>query len=328
MQSHKIFWGPLQPETFMYGSVIKKKSNHGILFNNSDLPSGTIIHQWSSKSDYFVYKEVPLLPQLQTNQSYCLKIIGQPTPAGTTYIRIKFFGPMDKLIDQIYSNDLEVLFKFPTGTIHYKIELIYAGFKSFDFDYLYLTNQELDANQVNVFEYKNLSQSLLDGREIVAKTKRPLKIIFEEPYFRKQSLYYDFQAQNACLIKSPARTLEEYLNDPYINWIGKILNRLQKNQLAIELVGYGPISNFVALYFANRYSTKTVWLNSYMLNKQSYQRMLVEKTAIDVEEIFSLDNLRTKNYQEDMQITENWKILSYYIDFSKTLDELLKKVSD
>lgn len=145
-----IDWGPIRANDFLYGTEITRLPESGSLkLENELMPSGKIIHEWSSRVNYQEAREVAQLPTLLAHQQYGLKLFAETIPAQSVMVKIQYFDHHSDLIEEAIFKDKVLYFTLPDRCVYYKISLINAGNTSLVFDHLLLFDAKEDLTELD-----------------------------------------------------------------------------------------------------------------------------------------------------------------------------------
>lgn len=162
-----IDWGPIRANDFLYGTEITRLPKTGSLkLENELMPSGKIIHEWSSRVNYQEAREVAQLPTLLANQQYGLKLFAETTPAHSVMVKIQYFDHHNDLIEEAIFKDKILYFTLPERCVYYKISLLNAGNTSLIFDHLLLFDGQEDSMDVDDYFMSSI-ENVEDGNGII-----------------------------------------------------------------------------------------------------------------------------------------------------------------
>lgn len=166
-----IEWHYIQPNTFMYGTILRF-NKEGTLFENPLMPSGTVIHDWHMLTRFDSDKTVPSLPILKKGHYYQMKLNYDVTPEQAAYVKITFYRKNDtECASLIVENEIKD-FKFPEEAYAYKIELINSGLTSLIFKNIIISEvdkqypEQLQSNDVYENKIKIIDKVLHQSAQI------------------------------------------------------------------------------------------------------------------------------------------------------------------
>lgn len=149
-----IKWGQLRQEDFLYGSQIRFNQDTELLYwENPLMPSGKVIHEWSSRVHFQETREPIQLPTLIPGNQYALKAVVSDHVEGKLKIKITFYDYHLELIEEIFFDLNQIEFSIPSQCLFYKIALINAGLDEFIFRELVLYEED---KQIQVIENAKL----------------------------------------------------------------------------------------------------------------------------------------------------------------------------
>lgn len=128
-----IYWNEYTADTYLYGSEIIFHRRDDVELVNHLLPSGTVIHQWYSKTNFQVQRIEPSLPMIDGESAYLVQAHIECAKAEEYLIRVIFFNRYDMEVDSVIIRDGEGTFQCPLSTYSYQIQLISGGLTAFHF---------------------------------------------------------------------------------------------------------------------------------------------------------------------------------------------------
>ena len=129
-----VTWGQHHSLDSLYGSQISIHSNGAVLFVNQLMPSGTVIQQWYSSTDFQSTRATPTLPFLYPKSSYKLDVQMTSIPDKTCLFDVLFFGRVNQLIGKHILHNVDDIFLYPDEAYYYTIRMINAGCDEFTFN--------------------------------------------------------------------------------------------------------------------------------------------------------------------------------------------------
>ena len=128
-----IYWDEYASDTYLYGSEVDFIARDHVRFANSLMPSGTIIKEWFSKTNYQRQRKEPSLPMIDGEGRYYLTVNIDCNEDQNWLIRIIFFDRYDTEVDSLIVREKETDFECSLRTYSYSIQLINGGMNQFDF---------------------------------------------------------------------------------------------------------------------------------------------------------------------------------------------------
>lgn len=232
ISAQMITWDPREDETYLNGSQIKL-TEQGVFFKNELMSPGKALVTWRSQENYQASRRIPKLPLLQRNTRYKLKLKAQFAVPGSVYLKLSFYSHFGELIATEFIKEKTGSFIYPKDAYEYKLELINAGVKELNFEYLLITDADLNLGADHCY------QSLSSASDKVA-------VIFNEPVHRA---VLTVSEQEDVLIFS-ALTKEAYFTEE----IAKQIAKLATTKTKLAFVGNGPLSDQVALRYGAKYA--------------------------------------------------------------------------
>jgi accessory secretory protein Asp3 len=264
MQYH-IYWLPQSRLLELQGAKVEFRALNNVYYENKFLPSGQVVAKWSSKNNYSRTKQLADLPILKREQTYELERHIEDSEHMFGYLSVTFYDRYQRRL-AVFSQNVSVLeFKVPKDYDYYEIELIVAGADAILFhDFVIrpkVENGTLIANdEVQRFETGEQLYTYLQHAEMV--TTKTLRVIFTEPAENVLELPVaqgTTPEQNVLYI-ADGRPLAGFYRqnagseiDDYESSLIAVIKDAQQASRAkrIELVGYGPVSSYAAVYYAN-----------------------------------------------------------------------------
>lgn len=128
-----IYWNEYASDTYLYGSKVRFHKKDDIEFSNALMPPGTIIKQWYSKTNFQLQKIEPTLPIIDGEGEYEITINLNEEEGGLCLGRLVFYDRYEEEAGNITLRDKVTIFKCPLKTYSYRLQLINAGIKKFNF---------------------------------------------------------------------------------------------------------------------------------------------------------------------------------------------------
>ncbi len=150
--SWTIYWNEFTANAYMYGTSLKYVSKKHVEFSNSQMPPGTIIKEWYSKTNFQSMRFEPSLPLMDGESAYHItaNIDFNQEEDSELMLRIVYYDRYDIEAESVILRGKENYFKPPLKVYNYKIQLVNAGVTDFVFHSLVL---------------KEVSKEEFDGRE-------------------------------------------------------------------------------------------------------------------------------------------------------------------
>jgi accessory secretory protein Asp3 len=128
-----VYWNEYSSDTYLYGSEINYHKRNCVEFKNNLMPSGTVIKQWYSKTNYQKQKIEPALPMIDGESEYQMTVNIECMDKEAWLLRIIFFDRYEVEAGSIYVRDNVINFKCPIRTYSYRLQLINGGMTWFHF---------------------------------------------------------------------------------------------------------------------------------------------------------------------------------------------------
>lgn len=310
--NYTVYWGQLRDEDFAYGSRIKVHHPGWIDFQNGQIPSGKLIHQWNTQTDFTFDRENPALPYLIPGTRYYVNINMKMDPADSLYFVLNFYQFGGEKIEEVHLTNTKPDFVYPDGAMYYDIQLLNAGNKSFSFYNLEIyTRKMLNTSEINLVPINSHS---------IQKTS--LNIIIMEP---NKNGYYeipdDFKNENRATYRlyTPDYMGIDFFEDSMVSNTQNKLNELLNKHglLPLRFIGCGYYSNIVAKYLHQLYP------ESILLLARSYEAGLKNWQGIDLTKWIdsNLNSDHVHYYGPETEVEEKLSLVAPQINPMNTLKE-------
>lgn len=246
----QIPWGSLHRSSLLYGSEIHYLVENKVTFQNDNLPSGIAIHQWHSSSSYYLDKKVASLPLLIPGQAYRVGIQARSQPNHSAYLRLKCFDMSGDLLQESYLRQDSSEFTYPEQASSYQIDLLVAGLQRLEFHYLWIETTDSVMEQAYLFGSPNHELTDFEAQFDYIEWHRPVRLIFLEPsHLGNQKAIHPimFKSINGIGLSFPEN---QWYSDQMFEHLMKLVLFIRQHQAKLQFVGYGPYSNWLAVYYA------------------------------------------------------------------------------
>ena len=122
-----IYWNEYSTNTYLYGSEIIYHKRDDVEFQNLQMPPGTIIKQWYSKTNFQLQKIEPALPMIDGESEYQITINIDSAENENCLVRLVFYDRYEIEAGNITLRDRVTKFKCPLKTYSYRLQLINGG---------------------------------------------------------------------------------------------------------------------------------------------------------------------------------------------------------
>ncbi len=260
-----IFWKNGTSSDYLYGSSIDFSSLNRVVFVNSLMPSSMIIHSWNSLVDYQANRVSADLPLLEKSGVYKIEIDLKSFPEKSVYTQISFYDIAKIKIKTINIKGSSDTFFYPKNSFSYRIDLINAGLHRFIFHEIRL-RKICDSSKnfkVKTMGEESPANKIFNISEIInfVSSKKSLNIIFNEPKnnFVPRLPQDIFEKINNLVLINDFRPFAGfYLSDSnYLDYekeLEETIFKLSQKFASINLIGFGPISSFAALFYRQHFS--------------------------------------------------------------------------
>lgn len=127
IQSWNIFWNDFAQGTFLNGAQIEYKSKNEVVYENPLMPSGSVIKEWLSRTNYQKHKTEPALPLIDGEGKYQLLFQVDCEAGEQCLFRLVFFNRFDQEVGNVSIWQSGEYFQCPLTTYSYKLQLINSG---------------------------------------------------------------------------------------------------------------------------------------------------------------------------------------------------------
>ncbi|EOS39764.1 accessory Sec system protein Asp3 [Lachnospiraceae bacterium] len=161
-QKWTVYWSEYSSDTYLYGSEIDYHKMNDVEFKNNLMPSGTVIKQWYSKTNYQKQRIEPALPIIDGENRYQITVNVDCPEEEAWLVRLVFYDKYDVEAGYVTVRDKVMEFQCPLKTYSYKLQLINGGMKHFHFRSIVIqeieneTEKELEKTKKNRKEGKKL----------------------------------------------------------------------------------------------------------------------------------------------------------------------------
>lgn len=147
-----VRWGLPSSPAALYGSALlidpAARAGAGELrLVNPLMPSGTILQEWHSSTDYRALRHSPTLPLLHPGRSYRLDPELRSDPPDTVLFELRCYDRFDRLLGAEVLRPPEHRFETPAACHHYTIRLVNAGCDELRFTSFTLREEDADEQQ-------------------------------------------------------------------------------------------------------------------------------------------------------------------------------------
>ena len=123
----QVAWQEVKPETYLHGSQIDFLADTSVHFQNELMPSGKLIHSWSSGVNYFTNRKGAELALLLPGRVYRLTYNMKSRPLNSVFIQISCYDRYDQAIETFYMRSSAETFKVPAKMYYYQVSLMNVG---------------------------------------------------------------------------------------------------------------------------------------------------------------------------------------------------------
>ncbi|MCD8379752.1 MAG: accessory Sec system protein Asp3 [Lachnospiraceae bacterium] len=144
--AYMIRWDSCSANPYLYGSSVRYMPDGSVRFENELMPSGYVINEWSSDTNFQRDRHEPQLPILWEECSYTFRAYYSEKPAHTVFLRVDFYDHQGSGLGyQIFDKKMGS-FRVPKGMFRYTMQLVSGGMKKVNF-----YGMELFAGEKRIF---------------------------------------------------------------------------------------------------------------------------------------------------------------------------------
>ena len=247
-----------------------------------------------------------ILPILSPEKQYWIKLNVKLKENESVYIKVEFYNRFNDLLDFkiIYGVDS---FIYPKTAAYYSIILVNNGVSSFVFQNIILSTDEF-IEDIPGYTISNIKNYTDDSTE--------LTVIFTEPIPREITNInnkYIVNYKDIIIVNSSLLDAHLYLEPDFQEYLKNTINNLkQKYEISnVRFVGYGPISNFSAVYYSHYIDDSNAkitneWLNSDKYNNIIKKYSLKEKIGISKNDNVDIDKSKLEIYPINNKIDKRF----------------------
>ena len=157
-----IYWSEYSSDTYLYGSEINYHKIDDVEFKNNLMPSGTVVKQWYSKTNYQWQRIEPALPIIDGENRYQITVNVDCREDEAWLVRLVFYDKYDAEAGYVTVRDKVMEFQCPLKTYSYRLQLINGGMTHFHFHSIVIreladeTSKELEKTKKNRKKGKRL----------------------------------------------------------------------------------------------------------------------------------------------------------------------------
>lgn len=273
VNAYYLTWNIQNNATYLYGSDVKQIDDNRLSYRNLYIPSGTVLYSWRSRVHFESERYTNQLPRLERKKRYTIGYNITTLPENATYLKVDMKDIMKDVIETIVvKQGEEISFEVNERLDSYTIELVSSGVNKFVFDNIIIRE--------NTREYE-VDRFWLDSQ--FSSNEETLTLVFVEPLRSNLSTVDKSLLQklsNVVIINSDYTDGKLYLHEALVHAVDNMI-KLKRPQ-KISCVGYGPITNFAATYYAERYDNGRAIVTDNWFTVEKYRELLEQENMIDV----------------------------------------------
>lgn len=139
-----VRWGSVNSGASLYGTALDVAPSGEVHLINPLMPSGTIMQEWYSYTDYQAVRETPSLPLLLHDRSYRLEPALDAGPPDSVIFDVRFYDRFGEVVGTEVLHPPAYAFVYPRECHHYTIRLLNGGCDELRFRHFTLWEGETD----------------------------------------------------------------------------------------------------------------------------------------------------------------------------------------
>lgn len=128
-----IYWNEYTSDTYLYGSEVFYHKKDDVEFRNNLMPSGMVIRQWYSRTNYQAQRIEPALPMIDGESEYRITVNIECQEDEGWIARLLFYDRYEVEVGSIILRDKVTDFQCPLKTYSYRLQLMNGGMTQFHF---------------------------------------------------------------------------------------------------------------------------------------------------------------------------------------------------
>lgn len=122
-----VRWDNDADRTYLYGTELTRMDDGTVVFTNEMMPSGMVIREWESLTNYQSRRIEPQLPLMEAGDTMTVRLRMRCVPENAVFLRINFYDYHKEQVDFTIIRGGTGTFTFPEGAYSYNLQLIEAG---------------------------------------------------------------------------------------------------------------------------------------------------------------------------------------------------------
>lgn len=128
-----VYWNEYSSDIYLYGSEVSYISKDDVEFRNNLMPSGTVIKQWYSRTNYQAQRIEPTLPMIDGEGTYRITVNIDCPEDEAWLMRLVFYDRYEVEAGSVAIRERVTDFRCPLKTYSYRLQLINGGMTRFHF---------------------------------------------------------------------------------------------------------------------------------------------------------------------------------------------------
>lgn len=154
-----VYWNEHSSDTYLYGSEIWYHEKDNVEFKNRLMPSGTVIKQWYSRTNYQAQRIEPSLPIIDGEREYRVTVHIDCREESAWIVRLIFYDKYDTEAGSVIIREGMTDFRCPLKTYSYRMQLINGGMTQFWFHSIEIQEIETEEAEINGAEKKKTKKT-------------------------------------------------------------------------------------------------------------------------------------------------------------------------
>ncbi|MFT8879053.1 MAG: accessory Sec system protein Asp3 [Oenococcus sp.] len=275
-----VYWTSGDSDDYLYGSSVTYSALDRVDFVNLLMPASFKIHAWQSTTNFQNDRTVPQLPPLKRGHHYHIEIDAQSRPEKTLYTQIFFYTIAREEIEMVTITGQQQDFVYPEKAFSYEIRLINAGLHELLFHEIRISEIQAQDAQTDPTDAASISSSscLIASLTHADPQLHRLNLLFTEP---SKNFFQQFDPDQLPVLKNLLVINDQrpyagfYLadeddSDYEENFRTYISSFCREHKFsAMNLIAYGPISSFAALYYHHAFAHAQAYISADYLSQSS-----------------------------------------------------------
>ena len=116
-----------------YGVTFRFLDDESVVISAPMTPSGKVLFDWKSETDYLNERREPTLPLLKGGEDYVFRFDFDSDPEDAALFRLVFYDRQNGIVESLVTDTDTLSFTYPENAYRYVLELIQGGFDTLTF---------------------------------------------------------------------------------------------------------------------------------------------------------------------------------------------------